>query len=216
MLSVQSATKAFNNRTFIKKTTLSFQQGQTYAIIGESGSGKSTFLHMLAGLLAPTQGIIAVNNKDIHTLSPLQRAQQLGIVFQLPYLLKELSVSENIEIAGKIAHLSNDSIKNQTSLLLNEIGLAHIANEPVGILSGGQKQRVALARALITQPTFLLADEVTGSLDAQTSIHIIELILDLVKKWNMGFIVCTHNQTIAQKMGLVFELKDGILIQQEV
>ncbi|MCF7900011.1 ATP-binding cassette domain-containing protein [Candidatus Babeliales bacterium] len=186
--------------------TYSFKQGVSYALMGASGSGKSTLMHLLAGIDTPTSGIISMNDFS---------CESIVLVFQSPYLIKELSVLENIVLAGTLHGKNKKESTEQALFLLDSVELQHTAHWDVGALSGGQKQRVALARALINKPRFLLADEVTGNLDTHTGNAIISLLLTFQKKWNMGLLISTHNPLVAEKMEIMLILKDGKLIHNE-
>ena len=201
--------------TVLQGIEYSFSRQKTYAITGASGSGKSTLIHILGGLDQPTTGSVMLGNVSLATLNAKERASRIGLVFQYPYLIKEISVLENIMVAGLIAGDSWSDAQAKALELLKRVGLAAMDSWEVGRLSGGQKQRVALARALITKPEFLLADELTGSLDHETGLSVMELVLSCVKEWQMGLIISTHNPEIARMMQLVFSLKDGILVATE-
>lgn len=201
--------------TVLQGINYSFSRQKTYAITGASGSGKSTLIHLLAGLESPTSGTVMIGDVDLASLSLQERAFKIGLVFQYPYLIKEISVLENVVIAGLIAGASMSDTQSKALKLLERVGLSSMGSWEVGRLSGGQKQRVALARALITEPDFLLADELTGSLDHETGLEVMQLVLSCVKEWQMGLIISTHNPEVAAMMQLVFSLKDGILISTE-
>ncbi len=218
-LRVVQLTKTFSGSsdfiTVLQGIEYSFSRQKTYAITGASGSGKSTFIHILGGLDQPTTGTVMLGNVSVSSLTAQERALKIGLVFQYPYLIKEISVLENIMITAIIAGDSWSDAQRKALELLKRVGLAAMGSWEVGRLSGGQKQRVALARALITKPEFLLADELTGSLDHETGLEVMELVLSCVKEWQMGLIISTHNPEIARMMQLVFSLKDGILIATE-
>jgi ABC-type lipoprotein export system ATPase subunit len=211
-LVAQNIIKQFSSKPILKGITQTFEQQKTYALMGASGSGKSTFLHILAGLDQPTKGSIYIQNNEISTLSEKQRATMFGTVFQNPFLIKELTVLENIELAGSLAGLSASETSMRAQKLLQVVGLEQTVSWQVGELSGGQQQRVCLARALINRPAFLLADELTGNLDQKTAFKMIHLLIRLQKEWKMGIILTTHNPEIAHMMELVFILKDGNLV----
>jgi len=193
----------------------SFEQGQRYAITGPSGSGKSTFMHILAGLDAPTEGVILFNGTDLNTLSPVGKKellhQSIGLVFQLPYLINEFSVLENVMLKGLIAGKKGGELYLQAHTLLVDIGLSHKADSNPLSLSGGEQQRIAIARALFNKPAFLLADEPTGNLDVATGKVIVELLLRCQAEWGMGVIVSSHDAYVSERMNTVLHLNHGIL-----
>lgn len=218
-LIVQNLTKEFTHETshleVIKDISITFKQNCTYAIMGASGSGKSTFLHLLAGLDTPTGGNIFLNDQNIMTLSPDQRAyfltHSIGLVFQLPYLIQELSVVENVALKGLIGGETYQESIDKAHVLLKKVGLEQKALAKPATLSGGQQQRVAIVRALFNTPSFLLADEPTGNLDEKTGASVIDFLHDCQKEWSMGVIISTHDQPVAQTMQHLLHLHDGSL-----
>ncbi len=192
-----------------------FISGNTYAITGISGSGKSTFMHILAGLETPTSGLIYYNNICLQTATSSTLAgflnKSIGLVFQAPHLIRELSVEENIMLPGLIKGLSHQECNTKVTELLEKVGLLHKRKSKPGELSGGQQQRVAIARALFNEPAFLIADEPTGNLDLATGQTIIDLLLSCHKQWGMGIIVSSHDDYVAQAMNEVYELREGTL-----
>lgn len=203
-----------NSVAVLKGITYLFCQEESYAIMGASGTGKSTLMHLLAGLDSPTEGTVLLGADLIAQYSTQERAQQLAFVVQSPTLIKELSVIENIGLAGVLAGQSWGKSLQEAYSLLSKVGLPDLSQYKVGQLSGGQKQRVALARALMNKPKFLLTDELTGNLDHQTSLAIMNFVLGLKKEWGFGLIISTHNYEIAALMDKQLVLKDGFLIEQ--
>lgn len=199
----------------LQGVTVSFEQGSSYAITGPSGSGKSTLMHLLGGIDTPTQGTIFINSIDINMLAQAQKkallSHSLGLVFQLPYLISEFSVLENVMLKGLIVGKQFNDLKDQAYLLLDQVKLAHKADSNPLSLSGGEQQRVALARALFNKPAFLLADEPTGNLDVPTGKVIVELLLSCQKEWGMGIIVSSHDEYVCERMTHVLHLDNGIL-----
>lgn len=199
----------------LKGISAQFEQGKTYALTGVSGTGKSTLLHIIAGLDAPSSGEVLYDNKDIASLSPDQRThflnRYIGLVFQLPYLIRELSVLENVMLMGLIKGDPESECKKRALELLVSVGLEDKANHQPASLSGGQQQRVAILRALFNKPAFLLADEPTGNLDELSGKLIIELLLRYQNEWGMGIIVSSHDAYVAERMEIVYKLHDGVL-----
>ncbi len=219
VLSVHGLSKNFiqgdNSISILKNVNASFVQGSSYAIMGVSGTGKSTFMHLLAGLDEPTSGHVSFDGQALDAMpAPVFENflnKSLGLVFQSPYLIKELSVLENIMVPGLIAGKSNSECSAKARELLAAVGIENKADSKPGSLSGGQQQRVALARALCNDPVFLIADEPTGNLDSETGKKIIDLLLQLQRKYHMGIIVSTHDSNVAQQMQERFQLRDGML-----
>lgn len=200
--------------TVLKGITYLFCQEKSYAIMGASGTGKSTLMHILAGLDSPSQGTVNLGCDNIAQYSTQKRAEQIAFVVQSPTLIKELSVIENIGLSGVLAGQSWGKSLENADNLLDKVGLSSLGRYNVGQLSGGQKQRAALARALMNKPKFLLTDELTGNLDHQTSLAIMNFVLDLKKEWDFGLIISTHNYEIAALMDEQLVLKDGLLVKQ--
>jgi putative ABC transport system ATP-binding protein len=169
--------------------------GERLLLMGQSGSGKTTFLHLIAGLLTPQRGRILVNQTSIHELKGYRRdhfrGRQIGIVFQQPRLLGPLQVWDNIQLATYLA-------KSRSSLpisdLLTELGIAHLAKAPSQAISQGEAQRVALARALVNRPAVLLADEPTSALDDDHAKKVSEMLIEVSQIYNTTLLVVTHDQ----------------------
>lgn len=224
LLRVENLHKTFTTGqqplNILQGITATFKQGSSFAIIGSSGSGKSTLMHLLAGLDKPTVGSVFFNDTDITQLNSTEKdvflQQSVGLVFQLPYLIKELSVLENIMVRGLIMGLDTEECNARALELLDAVGISDKALSNPLSLSGGQQQRVALARALFSKPAFLIADEPTGSLDVYTAQGIVQLVLKCQKEWGMGVIVSTHDAFVAQSMETVYQLNNGTLTLKNV
>lgn len=176
---------------------LCLEPSQSVAILGASGSGKSTILNHLSTLLKPQSGKINLATyKDIYSLDEKNllylRQKILGIIFQTHYLFRGFNVRENLKIAELIA---NTQVNMQ---MLEEFGIAHTLKQQIGELSGGQQQRLSIARVLTKQPKILLADEPTGNLDKDTALNIMDYLLAYVKKNNAALILATHDREIAE------------------
>ena len=218
-LKIDSLCKSFKTGTttlvVLNGITVEFDQGSTYAITGISGTGKSTFLQLLAGLDKPKSGAIYCDEKNISLYSAADleyfHNNVIGLVFQNPYLIQELSVYENVMLPGLIGGKNKKVCKERAEFLLDVVGILDKMQEKPAALSGGQQQRVALARALFNKPTFLIADEPTGNLDEKTGHQIIDLLISLQKKWNMGLIISSHDSYVSESMEYVYQLKEGNL-----
>lgn len=218
MLAAKHLEKKFEQPplTVLHDVSVSFEKGVSYAIKGASGTGKSTLLHLLAGLDSPTGGVVEYNHRNIAQFDQRDHDnflnKEIGMVFQFPYLIQELSVLENILLKGLVTGESLPELTAAGLALLDSVGIAAKAHQSPATLSGGQQQRVALARALFNKPSFLLGDEVTGNLDPDTGSTIIRLIKNAQQSWGMGVILTTHDEYVAAQMDHVFELVDGHLI----
>ena len=188
--------------------------GEMVGVVGASGVGKSTLLHILGALDRPDKGKVNLNSKDIFSLNDRQlasfRNKTIGFVFQFHHLLPEFTALENVMMPQLIAGEKEEKIKDKAKNILNELGLLPRADHRPGELSGGEQQRVAVARALINDPLVVIADEPSGNLDKKNKEELHELLSDLNKNKNQTFIIATHNEELAKKAGRVYRLKDGI------
>ena len=193
---------------------LTISDGEFVSIIGPSGSGKSTLLNMLGALDVPDSGSINVAGEDLTTSKKLNefRAKKIGFIFQLHNLIPNISVVENIEIPMFTQKLSSKEMRAKALKLLGDVGLEDKANIMPNKLSGGERQRVAIARALANDPSIILADEPTGSLDSKTSSKILKQLIDLHKDKNVTLIIVTHDMDVAKLADRVIEVLDGEII----
>ena len=193
---------------------LTISDGEFVSIIGPSGSGKSTLLNMLGALDVPDSGSINVAGEDLTTSKKLNefRAEKIGFIFQLHNLIPNISVVENIEIPMFTQKLSSKEMRAKALKLLGDVGLEDKADIMPNKLSGGERQRVAIARALANDPSIILADEPTGSLDSKTSSKILKQLIDLHKDKNVTLIIVTHDMDVAKLADRVIEVLDGEII----
>ena len=193
---------------------LTIEDGEFVSIIGPSGSGKSTLLNMLGALDVPDSGVINVAGRDLSTDKKLNefRSEEIGFIFQLHNLIPNISVRENIEIPMYTQKMSSGEMKNRALKLLDDVGLRDKADILPNKLSGGERQRVAIARALANNPSIILADEPTGSLDSKTSSKILKQLIDLHEDKNVTLIIVTHDMDVAKLADRVIEVLDGEII----
>lgn len=211
----KSFQEASHDLPVLKGIDFEIQQGETVAIAGASGSGKSTFLHCLGGLDTLSSGKIFWGNQDISQLNENKRCalrnRQLGFVYQFHHLLNEFTALENVAIPLLISERSVEEAKEAANAMLKEVGLAERVSHKPGELSGGERQRVALARALVPRPQCILADEPTGNLDRKTAEGIVDLLLNLNHVHRTSMILVTHDPAIVAKMSRQLYLNDGVL-----
>ena len=190
---------------------LEVEKGEMLAIVGPSGIGKSTLLHLLGGLDRPDRGKIRVDDRDLGTLTADQlarfRNRSVGFVFQFHHLLPEFTALENVAMPGWIGRADRDETLYRASELLAELGLAERSRHFPNQLSGGEQQRVAIARALLANPVLFLADEPTGNLDLVTSEKVFELMRQCHNKRGLTSIIVTHNPELAARCDRIFEMK---------
>lgn len=220
MLQAQNIQKAFREGektlAVLQGIDFSLEPKKRVAIIGASGEGKSTLLHVLGGLDAPNAGRVLVGEEDLYELSEKKRSRLrnlfFGFVFQFYHLLPELTVLENILLPAMIAGLMRGEGFDLAQETMQRVGLESKENQSPSRLSGGEQQRVAIARACVLKPKLILADEPTGNLDPETGQEVLKYLLECVEKSEGSLILVTHNPEIAKAMDQIFELKNGKLL----
>ena len=202
----------------LNNVSLSLASGDFVSLTGSSGVGKSTLLHVLGTLDAPTGGTILMDGEDIFKKPPATisnfRNRHIGFVFQFHHLLPEFTALENVMMPAQIMRVAPAVSMKRAKELLDEVGLSHRMEHRPGELSGGEQQRVALARSLMNEPRLLLADEPTGNLDEDTGAEIHEMIVRLNQTRGFSVVVVTHNPRLAARMPRQLRMtKDGIVEQ---
>lgn len=197
----------------LRGINLEVQQGEVVIIIGPSGVGKSTLLHLIGSLDKPSSGEIHIDGQNVFEMQDQKlasfRNKNIGFVFQFHHLLPEFTALENVMLPGMMYEKDLESVEKNALQLLSEVALDDRLHHKPNQLSGGERQRVAVARALINRPKLVLADEPTGNLDKNNSESLYRLILDLNKKFNQTFIIVTHNELMAEKASKLIELEYG-------
>ncbi len=216
LVSVRNLNKIFatpvSRLHVLKDITFEAYQGEMIALMGPSGVGKSTLLHILGALDRPTSGNVLYEGRDVFELKDDMlaafRNRGVGFVFQFHHLLPEFNTVENTIMPALIAGLTYKEASAKAGHILADIGLSERLLHKPGELSGGEQQRVAVARALMLDPKIVLADEPTGNLDTQTGEELFDLLTQFNRK-GMTFIIVTHNESIASRCGRVLKMKDG-------
>ena len=215
-LEVSSAEKSFGSVRVLKGVNLSIKAGERIALMGPSGSGKSTLLNCISGIEELDSGKIHLNGNlvsdlDNNGLEKLRR-ESIGYVFQSFHLLPTLTAFENIELPAQLINMPKDERNEKVDDMLESVGLSHRSDHKPDALSGGERQRVAIARALIHNPSLVLADEPTGSLDTKSGEGILTLLEKLSVDRGVTLLMVTHDRTSARICNRVISIQDGSLI----
>lgn len=201
--------------TVLRDLDLTVEAGEMVAIVGASGVGKSTLLHVLGGLDRADSGTVAIADTRLTELPDQEvvafRNRQVGFVFQFHHLLPEFSALENAEMPARIARMPGDEARARAQSLLERVGLGDRLNHRPGMLSGGEQQRVAVARALVMRPAILLADEPTGDLDEATADSLHALLREMHRAYGLTSIIATHNPRLAKACDRILRLETGRL-----
>jgi putative ABC transport system ATP-binding protein len=208
-----------HNRQVLSAISFAVRRGKFVALTGPSGSGKSTLLGILGALDRDYSGVVRVAGSDLRSLRDDDltrlRRTQIGFVFQQFYLLPDSTAFQNVEMPLIFAGLRGPVRRERALRALEIVGMAEAERRPVTQLSGGERQRVAIARALVHDPSVLLADEPTGSLDQTTGAHIIDLFATLNQEHGLTIFLVTHDPSVAQRADYILSLRDGRLITKE-
>ena len=195
--------------------SLSIEKGETVAIVGASGSGKSTRLHVMGGVDTPNSGNVIIDGKDITRLNDEEmsvfRRRKIGFVFQAYHLIPVLTVEENIRMPILLDHRKPD--RDYIDHIIEMLGLKDRKKYLPNQLSGGQQQRAAIARALANRPALVLADEPTGALDSKNGNEVLTLLQDSVKKLNQTLVLITHNIDLAREADRIIKIADGKIVE---
>ena len=210
MLQAQNLSHSFEYPLF-SEVNLDIKPASTTAIVGASGSGKSTILHILSTLLKPKAGQVIYNGKSLYSLSDDGllniRRREFGIIFQAHYLFRGFSAGENIELASI---LSGQKIDEN---ILKRLGISELLSQKASELSGGQQQRISIARVLAKKPKIIFADEPTGNLDSNTASEVMSVLKEYVKETNSALVLVTHDERLANQMDALFVLENKKLNQ---
>ena len=202
----------------LRDLDLTLERGEMVAIVGASGVGKSTLLHVLGGLDSPDAGIVRIDQIDLRALADAERVafrnKHVGFVFQFHHLLPEFTALENAEMPMRIARRPQAECRARASALLQTVGLAERVDHRPSMMSGGEQQRVAIARALVMTPALLLADEPTGDLDEHTADALHDLLREMHRERGLTSIIATHNPRLAAACDRVFRLEEGKLREE--
>ena len=221
VLACYDLTRSYSDGTskidVLQDMNLVVKPGEMVAIVGSSGSGKSTFLHLLGGLDKPTSGRVELNGKDLQKMSENEKCRlrnlHLGFVYQFHHLLPEFSALENTGMPLLLRGDEPEQIRQRAASLLDQVGLANRMSHRLGQLSGGERQRVAIARALVANPLCVLADEPTGNLDPKNAERVLELFFELQRSHQTSVVMVTHDPLIARRAQRVMRIENGRLVE---
>ena len=214
MLVVDGVSLSFGKRRILEGVSFELPPGRIMALTGKSGSGKTSLLGIISGLLPPDGGRVLFDNRDIFRWGDFRRSRfrnrQIGFVFQFFNLLPELSSRQNIALPAVLNPSSGD-IGREIDFLVEYLGLSEIIDDHPGTLSGGERQRVAIARAVINNPRLILADEPTGNLDTATGDQILQLITERCREAAMSLIMVTHTPLACKYADRILKMADGVV-----
>lgn len=219
LVSIKDVSKRFQNNAvsieILNHVDFTIEKGESISVVGASGIGKSTFLHILGTLDRPDEGALFFKDEDVFLLNDEKLAQfrnaSIGFIFQFHHLLPEFTALENAMMPVLIHRNSKAEAIETAESVLVRVGLKERLHHRVGQLSGGEQQRVAIARAIVLKPSLLLADEPTGNLDKKNSQQIHELLLELNQEFSMAMVIVTHNMELASIMSRSVTIVDGKL-----
>lgn len=202
----------------VKNASLEINAGEIVALVGPSGSGKSTLLSIAGALLRPSEGTIKLEGDDISGLKGSQRTklrlERLGFIFQTSNLVSYLTAMDQLQLIGNLLGMPKDEINDRANHLLEELGMAKRANHYPEQMSGGERQRIAIARAMMNEPSLILADEPTASLDSKRGRQVVELLAEEVHNRNSAGVLVTHDERLLDVCDRVFRIEDGVVEEE--
>jgi ABC-type lipoprotein export system ATPase subunit len=216
MINVNKITKKYGDFYALSELSLNFDAAEQYAILGASGSGKSSLLYLMGGLDRPDSGDIIIDQESLFSMNDkemaLFRNRYVGFVFQFHFLLPSIDCMQNILLPAQIGGVKDKEVKKRSMELADHLGVSHCLKKYPYQLSGGEQQRISIIRALSLKPKMLLCDEPTGSLDSENSQKVTTLLKELANEFSSTLVIVTHDPSVAQHFDKQCRLKDGRLI----
>lgn len=216
MLEARDVSLSYGLTPALREVSLCIESGASVALMGASGSGKSSLLHCLAGVIVPDAGRVLVDGTDITGLSDRDRSrlrlERMGVVFQFGDLVPELTLVENVMLPLQLLGRRTRAARVRALELLDRLGIADLADSRTGAVSGGQAQRAAVARALAQEPAVVLADEPTGALDSVNAEAVLDALVDLARDTGAALLVVTHDNVVASHLDTLVTLHDGAIL----
>jgi putative ABC transport system ATP-binding protein len=213
VLSARGVVLSYGETVALRDAHIEIRSGERVALMGPSGSGKSSLLHCLAGVTRPQAGEVLFDGKRVDSMSDSARSalrlRRMGVVFQFGNLVPELSLAENVMLPLLLTGSSRSVAREEAMRLLGALGVADVASRRAGAASGGQTQTAAVARALVHRPAVVLADEPTGSLDSVTADAVLDAMVSLTAEVGAGLLVVTHDNLVASHLQRLVVMKDG-------
>lgn len=220
MIEARHLSLSYGATPALNDVNLTIDTGSSIALMGASGSGKSSLLHCLAGVLVPDQGRVVIDGIDLTDLSDQERSrlrlERMGVVFQFGDLVPELTIVENVMLPLQLLGVRTAAARTTALAALDQLGVAGLADSRTGAVSGGQAQRAAVARALVHEPRIVLADEPTGALDSVNAEAVLDALVDLTRRAGTTLVVVTHDNLVASHLDTLVTMRDGAILNAPV
>lgn len=216
MIEARGVSLAYGANPALTEVSLTIASGSSVALMGSSGSGKSSLLHCLAGVLVPDEGSVFIDGTDLRGLNDRQRSrlrlEKMGVVFQFGDLVPELTIVENVMLPLQLLGTKRGEATARALAVLDTLGVADLGDSRTGAVSGGQAQRAAVARALVHEPSIVLADEPTGALDSVNAEAVLDALVDLTRRAGATLVVVTHDNLVASHLDSLVTMRDGAVL----
>lgn len=216
MLEARNVSLSYGSTPAVRDVSMNIEAGASVALMGASGSGKSSLLHCLAGVIVPDEGQVFVDGLDVTLLPDRDRSrlrlERMGVVFQFGDLVPELTLIENVMLPMQLLGHRAKPARDRALEVLDQLGIIDLADSRTGAVSGGQAQRAAVARALVNRPAVVLADEPTGALDSVNGEAVLDALVDLCRGEGAALLVVTHDNVVASHLDTLVTMHDGVIL----